>query len=61
MTTSPPNAVRVVPKASAWDEGTIVGNSCSGMSNSSSRSGSQRSSARFISMVRLALVTSVRC
>jgi hypothetical protein len=43
------------------DDGTIRGSTARGMPNAASSASSQSSVIRFISCVRLALVTSVRC
>ncbi len=50
-----------MPYDSGYDDGLISGSICRGMPKNDSSSSSQSSVSRFISMVRLALVTSVTC
>ncbi len=52
---------RVMPYDSGNDDGLISGSICRGIPKNDSSSSSQSSVSRFISMVRLALVTSVTC
>jgi hypothetical protein len=61
--TSPPSgpSSRVMPKDSWNDDGLIAGSICRGMSKNDNSSSSQSSVSRFISIVRLALVTSIAC
>ncbi len=61
--TCPPTgpSSRVMPYDSGKDDGLISGSICRGMPKNDSSSSSQSSVSRFISMVRLALVTSVTC
>lgn len=51
----------VTPYGSDDDDGAIRGSICRGMSKNDNSSSSQSRVSRSISMVRLALVTSVRC
>src|SRR3954451_3799398 len=61
--TSPPNrpSARVRPNASGWEDGWIVGSIDAGTPKNPSSSASQSRVSRSISIVRLALVTSVTC